>query len=161
MAKAYIANEVTDKLAQHIIKVFKIQSQLKEHETVLAVLGLYNSIISTEDRLIYDFSPTIISDKFITIYYSEITKIEMRTERRKSSIYITSSKQGEVKIDIHAAEAETAKFYSFISSYKPPEHKMAGFDAVSVVCPNCCANNNLMPHSTEKCEYCGSIIKAE
>ena len=121
-AKTFLKEELSQKVPQKIISHF-IMTNIEKDETVLAVfgsvsfMGIYSSVLSTEDRLIYLNNSSLVPKTIVTVY-SSISDVELISEGSGSYIFITKIDGERFKIDIKAPNEDIAKLFDFIKCYK-------------------------------------------
>ena len=121
-AKTFLKEELNQKIPQKIISHFT-HMHIEKDETVLAVfgsvsfVGIYSSILSTEDRLIYLNNSSLVP-KTIVVLYTNISDVELNPENGGNYTYLVLTNGEKIKIDIKASNGDTLKLFEFLRDYR-------------------------------------------
>jgi hypothetical protein len=114
-SKAYLQDELSQKIPQKIISHFQITRNIGKDEQILAVfggaqfMGITSSAVSTKNRLVY-LNNAGIAPKQYVIHYADIESITTGSEKNREFITVTPKSGEAIKINIDASDDDTKKF---------------------------------------------------
>lgn len=126
-AKMYTQQDIAQKVPQRIISMF-LHTEIDKEEPVLAVFGsitlggISNSVLSTDDRLVYMDKSSLVG-KTTIILYVDIENVELLKKGREEYVSLLMAEGQNVTIAIKSVSEEVKKLYNFIQKYRKENMK--------------------------------------